>query len=236
MNWLKRGGGQAENVVPNGLTLWGTGTVRQLRPHWMLAELGLDYEFVKVHPRSGQTTEDHFLKINPRHKVPVLRHKDLVLCESAAICLYLADAFPKPDRIYVPNDPAERARLNEWCYFIMSELDGHALYIIRRHLDLKALYGESPTAVDAARAYFNEQFEPIAPRLGQQGRYLFGDMLSVADIILGTTLDWALMYQFSLPQVALDYRARLVERPAYNTAKAKAFAEPVIGQRSKISV
>ncbi len=222
-------------LVPNNLTLWGTGTVRQLRPHWMLAELELDYEFVRVHPRSGQTMEESFLKINPRHKVPVLRHRDLVLCESAAICLYLADAFPKPEQIYLPSSPEERAKLNEWCYFVMSELDGHALYIIRRHSDLKALYGDAPVAVDAARAYFKDQFEPVASRLGQRAPYLFGDKLSVADIILGTTLDWALLCNVPLPQVALDYRTRLMERPAYKTAASKAYAEPVLGQISKIS-
>ena len=52
-------------MAPNDLTLWGMGTVRQLRPHWMLAELGLDYEYFPVHPRSGETLKPEFLKINP---------------------------------------------------------------------------------------------------------------------------------------------------------------------------
>ena len=42
------------------LTLWGMGTVRNLRVHWMLMEMGLDYTFHPVHPRSGETyTDEH---------------------------------------------------------------------------------------------------------------------------------------------------------------------------------
>jgi glutathione S-transferase len=209
--------------APNGLTLWGMGTVRQLRPHWMLAELGLDYEYFPVHPRSGETTMPDFLRINPRHKVPVLRHGDFILTESAAIVHYLAEAFEAPDYLYLPQDPAGRARVNEWNYFIMSEIDGHALYVIRRHDDLKVLYGDAPRAVEAARAYFADQFNAMAPRVGAVGRYLFGDRLSVADILLVTTIDWAIDYRMPLPQNVLDYHARVIRRPAYQAARAKTF-------------
>ncbi len=209
--------------APNGLTLWGMGTVRQLRPHWMLAELGLDYEYFPVHPRSGETTKPEFLKINPRHKVPVLRHGDFILTESAAILHYLAEAFEAPDSLYLPQDPAGRARVNEWNYFIMSEIDGHALYVIRRHDDLKALYGDAPKAVEAARAYFADQFNAMAPRVGAAGRYLLGDRLSVADILLVTTIDWAIDYRLALPPNVLDYHAFVTRRPAYRSARLKTF-------------
>jgi glutathione S-transferase len=205
------------------LTLWGAGTVRQLRPHWMLAEMGLDYEFIPVLPRSGETYDPEFLKINPRHKIPVLRHRKFILCESAAILQYLSEAFEAPPGFYVPTNPVDRARVNEWCFFIMSELDAHALYVIRRHTDLKDLYGEATTAVEAARAYFRDQFEPVAPRLAQSGQFLFGDRVSIADILLGTTLDWAIAYSIPIPDVARAYRERLVSRPAYRRAVVRAF-------------
>jgi glutathione S-transferase len=54
------------------LNLWGMGTVRNFRVHWMLKEMKLDYTFHPVHPRSGETYTEEFLKINPRRKVPVL--------------------------------------------------------------------------------------------------------------------------------------------------------------------
>lgn len=111
--------------------------VRQLRPHWMLMELNVDYQFHYVHPRSGQTMTPEFLALNPRHKIPVLKHGDLVITESAAIVQYLSETFESPN-IYAPKDPARRAKVNEWSYFIMTELYAHSLYVIRRHVDFQA--------------------------------------------------------------------------------------------------
>ncbi len=199
------------------------GTVRQLRPHWMLAELGLEYEYHAFHPRSGQTTTPEFLVINPRHKVPVLRHGSLLITESAAIIQYLGDTFPVPAGIYAPRDAAERARVAEWCYFAMTELDAHALNIMRRHADLKHLYGDAPVAVMAAQEYFADQFNAVAPRIEAAGEFLVGDGLSVADIVLVTTLDWAISVGLPIPAPARAYRDRHAARPAYRSAHARTF-------------
>ncbi len=211
-----------EDMKTGGLTLWGTGTIRQLRPHWLLMEMGLEYEFVPVHPRSGQTYKPEFLKINPRHKVPVLRHGDLILTESAAILQYLCDAFDAPAEFAIPRDPVSRAQLNEWCFFIMSELDP-TLYVIFRHTGLANLYGEAPAAVEAARAYASDQFEAMAPRITRSGAFLLGHKMSVADILMGTILDWMVSNKFALPEDVSVYHRRLIERPAYRAARERVF-------------
>jgi glutathione S-transferase len=211
-------------MVPNDLTLWGMGTVRNLRAHWMLAEMGLDYEFHPVHPRSGETYSPDFLRLNPRHKVPVLRHGPLVVTESAAIVQYVSEAFPAPATVYVPSAPADRAKVSEWCYFVMSELDAHTLYVIRRHSTFKHLYGEAPVAVTAARDYFFDQLNAVASQVGRDGPYLFGEALSVADILLTTCLDWAVEYEFPLPEAIASYHRRALARPAYQAAAARTFA------------
>lgn len=205
------------------LTLWGMGTPRQLRAHWMLAELGLDYEYFPVHPRSGETTKPEFLRINPRHKVPVLRHGEMVITESAAIIQYLSEAFEPPSGMHVPRDAAGRARLNEWCFFIMSELDATSLYTIRRHLSLKHIYGEAPRAVEEARKYFSEQLGAIADRIGAHGPYLLVEGFSAADILMLTCLDWAVEEKIELPASAALYRDRLRRRSAYQAACKKAY-------------
>ena len=210
-------------MAANDLTLWGMGTVRQLRPHWMLAEMGLDYEYFPVHPRSGETLKPEFLKINPRHKVPVLRHRDMIIAESAAIIQYLGEAFEPPRGMHVPRDAAGRARLNEWCYFTMSELDATSLYLIRRHLGLKHIYGEAPRAVEEARKYFSEQLGAVADRIAGNGPFLLPDGFSVADILMITCLDWARSENIELPAQAAAYHERLVERPAYQSACKKAY-------------
>ncbi len=109
------------------LILWGIGTPRTLRAHWMLMELGLDYALRPVRSRSGETMTEEFLALNPKHKIPVLQHGALVLTESAAIIDYLSRAFPVPAGFHVPHDLLGRTRLNEFCLFIICELDALSL-------------------------------------------------------------------------------------------------------------
>lgn len=210
-------------MTSHDLTLWGTGSVRQLRPHWMLMELELSYEFIPARPRV-HTASEEFRRINPRGKVPVLRHRDLVLTESAAIVQYLADAFEPPAGFLAPRDPVGRAKINEWSYFVMTELDAHALYIIRRHTDLKHLYGDAPAAVEAARAYFTAQLTAMRERIGSSAPYLLGDKLSVADILLTSCIDWADTINLAVPDEARAYHARTTARPAYQAARQRVFA------------
>ena len=216
--------GQAGKAgTSSDLTLWGAQSVRALRVHWMLMEMNLPYEFVPVRPRMESATPE-FRAISPRGKVPVLRHKDLVLTESAAIVHYLADAFPMPAGMQSPRGPVARARRDEWSYFIMTELDAHALYVIRRHTDLKHLFGDAPVAVDAARTYFNTQIEAMRSRIGGLSGYLMGDEFSAVDILMTTTLDWAISAGIELPDEVRAYYQRSVARPPYQAARALTFA------------
>lgn len=207
------------------LTVWGMGTSRCLRVHWMLAEMGLEYAFHPVHPRSGQTMSPEFLKINPRHKVPVLRHGDFVITQSAAILEYITGAFDAPSHVFVPRNAAERGALCEWSYFFMTEFDAHSLYVIRRHQGLAHVYGDAPEACKAAREYFFDQLEAIRPSIASRAPYLFGERISSADILLGTCLDWARSFDFVLPDDITAYHARVKDRPAYKLAFRKTYDE-----------
>jgi Glutathione S-transferase len=211
--------------MAHDLTVWGVGTPRTMRVHWMLLELGLEYECHPIQSRTGETHTDEFKRLNPRHKIPVLRHGSLVLTESAAIIQYLSEACPNSSDVYVPSDAVSRARLNEWCYFIMSELDAGSLYVVRRHDGLKQIYGEAPTAVESAKDYFLHNLEAMTARIGGDLPYLLGDRLSVADIILMTCLDWASSCGLSLPAPVAHYRQRVALRPVYQAALIKNFAK-----------
>lgn len=137
------------------LVLWGAGTMRTHRTLWLAEKLGLGYEHRPIGPRTGATKTDEFLAINPRHKIPVMVHGDVCLTESAAIMSYMTESFPVPDHVYVPDDALGRARMLEWCFFTMSELDANAIYSIRRHGDLVEIHDASPIAVRAAIEYFD---------------------------------------------------------------------------------
>ena len=205
------------------LILWGVGTSRTMRAHWMLLELGLDYESRPIQSRTGETLAKEFRLLNPEHKIPVLQHGSFVLSESAAIIQYLGETFPRPDAVYVPVDLAGRAAMNEWCYFIMTELDAASLYVVRRHEGLREIYGESPTAVASAKTYFSHNLETMESRIARSP-YLFGDRLSVADILLMSCLDWALSADIEIPVTLMDYRNRIASRPAYKEAFDRNFA------------
>jgi len=210
--------------MSHDLTLFGVGTSRTMRPHWMLLELGLDYESRPLHSRSGETLTDEFKRLNPRHKIPVLQHKSFVLTESAAIIQYLSETFADRRAVYVPEEVQARAALNEWCYFIMTELDAGSLYVVRRHEGLAPIYGEAPAAADSAKTYFLHNLEAMTPRIAR-APYLFGERLSIADILLTTCLDWAAASDIALPQEIMDYRRRLAQRPAYQAALKKNFPQ-----------
>ena len=210
-------------AMSNDLTLWGAGTSRTMRAHWMLLELGLDYQIHPIGSRTGETQTGEFKQLNPRHKIPVLQHGSFVLTESAAIIHYLSETFAGLGRMYVASDSESRAALNEWCYFIISELDAASLYVVRRHDGLKHVYGEAPAAVESAKNYFLHNLEAMAPRIERRNPYLFGEQLSVADILLMTCLDWAASERIPLPEPAVRHRERIAVRPAYQRALARNF-------------
>ena len=210
--------------MENELTVWGVGTSRTIRVLWTLAELGLEYELHPIGSRTGETQSADFLRLNPRHKIPVLQHGSFVITESAAILQYLNETFPHP-QIYLPSDARGRARLAEWCYFIMTELDAGSLYVVRRHAGLKHVYGDAPSAVEAGKSYFLHNVEAMAPRIGVETPFLLGDKLSTADILMMTCLEWALVEKLALPDGVMKYRNRLAGRPGFKTALAKNFPQ-----------
>jgi len=207
-------------MADDSLIVWGVESTRTMRVHWMLHELGLVYETRPIGSRTGETNTDAYARLNPRQKIPVLQHGPLVLSESAPIALYLSEEFPTAEAFHVPRDPAGRAKLNEWCFFIMTELDAHTLYVIRRHDGLKEIYGEAPTAVAAAETYFLKQLDAMAARAGADGGFLLGPDCSVADVLMMTCLDWACFYDIELPAAWQAYQARFDDRPAYRAAFA----------------
>ncbi len=201
------------------LQLWGGATSRTFRPHWMLHELGIDYEPKLIGSRTGETQQPAFLELNPKEKIPVLVDGDFVLTESVAIVTYLGDHYgsDKQPRLVPAANTRARARYNEWMSFIQMELDAHTLYVIRRHKDLAELYGAAPAAIDAAIAGFTKQVRVAQLRL-ESSHYLLGDEFSAADLVLMTCLAWAKACGIELAAAFAPYMAELEARDAYQNA------------------
>lgn len=199
-------------MTRQAIEVFGIGTPRTLRVHWTLRELQLDYTSHPVTPRTPQMDAPEFLAVSPGKKVPALRHGDLVLTESAAISRYLMNTFSTEQW-----SARERAQIDRLTFFALMELDATALYVIRRHEGLPAIYGEAPEAVAAAYAYADRQFTVLADLIGER-RHATGERFTEADIHIGSVLDWALALKIALPANLIDYHERLRARPAYRAA------------------
>ncbi len=215
----------SKNTLEVRRRLWGVGTARTFRPHWMLAELGLPYETREIITRSEEMQGAEFRAISERGKIPLYEEGDLMIGESAAIVLFLADRYRNHEERgeFAPSPGTDdRARHDELCFFIMTELDS-PLYIIRLHGDLPKIYGDAPAAVEAAKAYFLRSASEMERRLANGRRFLLGDQFTVADLLLKTCLDWSAFVQIPLPDSLMAYSRAIGERPAYAVAMTHNF-------------
>ncbi|MEQ8861692.1 MAG: glutathione S-transferase family protein [Pseudomonadales bacterium] len=207
--------------MPDPIRLWGAGTSRTLRPIWVAEELGVPYELAPIGPRTGETRTEQYTRLNPKQKIPVMVDGDFRLSESVAICRYLIENYPG-DAIYRPDTARDRAREDEWCCYIYGELDETSLYVMRRHGDLKHLYGEAPAAVSSAREYAQKHLGVVDGQLADRDHVMAGGF-GLADILLTTCLAWARAYGVDLPAGLDAYRRRIGEREGYRRAVAVNF-------------
>jgi glutathione S-transferase len=203
------------------MKLYGFGPTRSLRALWSLHELDADFEFVPVNLRAGEHRHPDFLRLNPAGKVPVLVDGDLVLTESAAIVMYLAEKYPAKGLI--PADLKERAQMYRWMMFAVTELE-QPLWRITRHT---ALYPENKRLPDDV-ALASQEFVDMAAILDRhmEGRhFIVGDSITVADCVTAYTLDWGNERGLidDCPQLRA-YLERMYARPKAPQRIAEAFA------------
>ena len=201
-----------------GRVLWGAGSSRPMRALWMLHELELPYEHRPIRSRTGETLTPEYTRLNPSQKIPTLQDGEFVLTESAAIVSYLGARYGAPRNLAPPTEARERARYDQWCFFVMMELDANTLYILRRHEDLKDIYGEAPNALQTARDCFARQVNAAAQRLDATGPFVLGERFCGPDILLTTCLVSALGRKIELPATLHEYLKRTTGRAAYGLA------------------
>ena len=168
------------------MKLYEFAPTRSIRARWTLQELGVDFEPITVNLVAKEHHRPDFLKLNPAGKVPVLVDGDLVLTESIAIVVYLAEKYC--DKGLVPTDPVQRAELNRWLLFTTTELE-QPLWRIVRHTRLYREQDRLPGDVTLAGKEFRAMAE-IVERHMQQRQFVVGNTATVADFVLAYTLDW----------------------------------------------
>src|SRR3984957_20838087 len=118
------------HIMKNALKLYEFPPTRSIRVRWTLQEMQLDFESILVDLPAREHHAAEFLKINPAAKVPVLVDGTLVLIESVAIVLYLADKYP--EKGFTPANVEDRGRMTQWLLFAAAELE-QPLWRIARH-------------------------------------------------------------------------------------------------------
>lgn len=194
---------------------------RSLRAIWALRELDLPCEFITVNLLAGEHRDPEFLKLNPAGKLPVLVDGDVVLTESVAIVLYLAEKYP--DKGLVPRDPVARAQVYRWLLFAATELE-QPLWRIARHTALYPPERRLAADVDIASEEFRAMASVLAAHMVDR-EFVVGDRISVADLVLAYTLDWGNEAKLLGAQpVLLAYLERLYARPRAPQRIAQAMA------------
>jgi glutathione S-transferase len=207
----------------SNLIVYGIGSLRSLRVHWTLHELDIPYKTEPVRSRSGQTQSSEYIAMHPGRKIPCLQDGAFIISESAAICLYLAEKYGNGTLLPIAN-VEQRARFFQICFYAMTELDAHTLYIISKHGgSLMEYYKPSPEAVDVAITGFNQQILVADRWLKSSDSYILSQTFTVADILLCTCLMSAVriaaQFPLEIPDKLIAYMATLQTRKVFQLAE-----------------
>ncbi len=190
------------------LVLYTTPMSRGRIARWMLEEVGAPYRAELMNFGPGMK-DPAFRAINPMGKVPALRHGDAVVTETAAICAYLADAFPEAG-LAPPPGSRDRAAYYRWLFFAAGPVEAAVTnkvlgVTVPDDPRMRGMvgYGSLPEVLDA-----------LEQALGG-GDYLAGQSFSAADLYVGAHLAWGMAFGTIERRPAFEiYTARLTERPA----------------------
>jgi glutathione S-transferase len=177
---------------------------------WMLEEVGEPYEQVLLDYGTTMKAPE-YLAVNPMGKVPAIRHGDVVVTECAAICAYLADAFPQAG---LAPDPAHRGDYYRWLFFGAGPLE--------QAVTNKSLGFEVPADKAMMAGYGNFEAAMDGLETAVAGKtYIAGNRFSAADVYVGSQIGWGLAFGSIEKRPAFEtYWAGICERPAYLKAKA----------------
>jgi glutathione S-transferase len=172
---------------------------------WMLEEVGQPYRTVVV-DYAGMKSPD-YLAINPMGKVPAITHRGVVVTECAAICAYLADAFPDAGLAPATDDPL-RGLYYRWMFFAAGPVEAA---VTAKSLGLLA-----PAEKSAMVGYgsFDQVVDGLEHAL-DRNPWLLGDQFTAADVYVGSQIAWGLMFKSLPARPAFQaYAERIAARPA----------------------
>ena len=178
---------------------------------WMLEEVGLPYRTELLNYETTMKAPE-YLSINPMGKAPAIRHGDTIVTESAAICAYLADAFPRADLAPAPGD-RQRGPYYRWLFFAAGPLESA---VTNKGLGFEVPPGrEKMVGYGSFAAVMNALEGAVSA-----SNYLTGDQFTAADVYVGSQIGFGLMFGSIEKRPAFErYWQRIGARPAALRAK-----------------
>lgn len=200
------------------MKLYGTPPTRAIRVQWLLNELGIDCEVVGLDPMDPGP---ELLRLNPAGKLPVLVDGEVVLTESAAIPLYLAEKYP--EKGLIPTDLADRAQMYRWMFFLVTEIE-QPLWRMGLNTRIYPQENRVPADIENATRDCKKMVAVFEAHMADRD-FVAGDRLSVADFIAAFTLDWANELEMLADAPRLrSYLAALYARPTAPMTIKQGFA------------
>jgi glutathione S-transferase len=168
-------------------------------PHLLLREMGLDYELVLVDRKTNAHKSVEYLLLNPSGRIPTLVDQDLVVYESAAICLYLCEQQQSLGLMPPLGSPL-RATFYQWLFYLNATLQPELMvyFYPQKH----SLGNELESIVSAQEARVTEMFALIDKEL-EGKKFLVGDSISACDYFLFMLSHWA--SGFSRPPLSFTH-------------------------------
>lgn len=192
------------------LTLYTNPQSRGRIARWMLEEVGAPYETVVLDYESTMKSPD-YLAVNPMGKVPAIKHGDTVVTEAAAICAYLADAFPQAG-LAPPHGDRARGPYYRWMFFAAGPVEAAVTnkafdFVLPPGRERAAGYGSLADVLNALDGMVSAN------------DYVAGNRFSAADVYVGSSLGWGMMFGTVEKRPSFErYWGRLAERPALKRA------------------
>src|ERR1700726_2112483 len=181
--------------------------------HFMLEEVGQPYRMELVRFDKGEHKMPAFLAVNPMGKLPALVHRGTAVTEAAAICAYLADAFPSAGLAPALDDP-QRGTYLRWLFFGAGCVEPAII---------DHMFSRPPPSRPTAMGYgnyadtLNTLEKAVSP-----GPFILGERFSAADVYMGSAIGWGMAMKAIEPRPAFGaYLARVSQRPAYQRSMAQ---------------
>lgn len=166
--------------------------------HWLLIELALPHELVKLDFATKEHKTPEYLALNPNGVVPTLLIDGKPMCEAAAMVVFLADAKPEAGLIPALNS-AKRGEFYQWMFHLANTLQPP--FRLWWYPQEAAGESNSEAAKEAARVKIESVFTNLDAHLAVNGPYMLGDKISAVDFMLVMLMRWSR----GMPKTALDY-------------------------------